>query len=148
MSEIIEKNFIRLAESIGPHAAIVRGHERSRWQEDLANELWERSDLHNKVGWHAYDAGPGLLILDAHPNEMDTDSLILYVPLNSIEKKFKNFDIFFDSLTKFAKDKDYSFLERFQEEKSFTKEALNYIDINPKIFGIGLNINKVIRKFY
>jgi len=152
--EIIEKNSNRLAKNLGPEAAIVVGHDGI----NLSNELIEC--LHNRLPDYkllknlirkANRSGTSLLLLGAHPKELNEKDLILYAPLSEIDMKFNELEIFFDELCRFAIDKNESFLRKFEEKNNSINDYLGAIELKPNFFGIGININffieKVLKKY-
>jgi len=96
-------------------------------------------------------SGTSLLLLGAHPKELNEKDLILYAPLSEIDMKFNELEIFFDELCRFAIDKNESFLRKFEEKNNSINDYLGAIELKPNFFGIGININffieKVLKKY-
>ena len=87
-----------------------------------------------------------MLLLGAHPRELNEEDLILYAPLSEIDTKFSELEIFFDELCRFAIDKNESFLRRFEEKNDGINNYIGAIELRPNFFGIGININFFIER--
>jgi hypothetical protein len=147
--EVIEKNFNKLAKNLGPHAAIVVGHDGINLANELITSLRDKLFHHKaleRLAQEAESSGVALLLLGAHPKELKETDLILYAPISEIESKFNELDIFFNELCSFATNRNESFLKKFEEQKSSINDFLDVIDLKPNIFGIGSNINSFIKK--
>jgi hypothetical protein len=138
--EIIEQNFSKLAEEIGPRAVIAKGFNKS-WSSDVSRKYLGKD--HSEL----FGLLPALLITDTHPDQLTDQSMRLLIPLKDANAKFGNFDTFFDSLTKFAREKDTDFLEHFHEKEESEKSAWNMLELKPNIWGIGININEILERF-
>jgi len=138
--QIIEENFAKLASEIGPRAVIAKGFNQS-WTRDIARKYLGKD--HKEL----FGLLPALLITDAHPDQLTDEGMRLLIPLKVVEAKFGNFDTFFDSLTKFAREKDSSFLAHFHKKEESRKLAWNMLELKPNIWGIGININEILDRF-
>jgi hypothetical protein len=139
--DIIEKNFANIAQRIGPKAVIAKGFDSEIWSSQVAHKYFGEyySELVNAL--------PALFLTDTHPDKLNNDSLRLIIPLRDVETRFGDWDIFFSSLASFAIDKNPEFLEKFKNANDLITEGNKVIDIKPNFFGIGININALIKKF-
>lgn len=140
---IIERNFSTLAEELGPSAAIVAGHGGSDLTKDIVEAAGENSKVRSLVE-AGERGGGGILIMGAHPLELSDDDLVLYAPLNDLAGRFGTLDGFLDGLCRFADDRDPEFLSKFECKDSISDLAAQVVDLRPNLFGIGININRMI----
>jgi len=139
-SGVLEDNFVRIAERIGPTAAIVKG-----LKDDLVSEEAARKYL-GKDYTDLLDSLPGLLLTDAHPEDLQEDSLRLLVPLKDAEARFGSFDAFFHALAEFAQNRDMAFLEKFEDKEDLLEAGNAIIDLKPNMFGVGVNLNALFAR--
>lgn len=150
LESVVRQNFSKLAKEIGPDAAIVQEHEGQDWMEELVYALSRRQDVHQTVGMHAYSAGPGLLIMNAHPEKLTDKDMVLYVPLAHVRDMVGGLEAFFDELCDFCVDGDPKFVEKFSEATIFSGKqdlvarANEIIVLKPAIFGVGVNLNAAV----
>jgi len=139
--ELIERNFSKIAQRIGPNAVIARGFNETEWTGEIArtylgqdaDELWQLL--------------PALLLTDAHPGSLTDGSLRLLIPLRDAEERFGGLDVFFRALSDFAVDRDPAFLERFHDRTDLVEAGNSVVDLKPNFFGLGINLNELIRRF-
>ncbi|RCS69176.1 hypothetical protein [Vibrio casei] len=154
-SDRLMKNFDVLARNLGEKGAIVAPHDGSDFAEELSdcvNNLGNENKGIQDFLATSSKAGVGLMLMSSHPNDLTDEDLVLYSPLELLDEQFGALDHFFTELCSFAAHKDASFVSKFSEAKSgFVSETANMIDLNPNIFGIGVNLNplkeKVMKKF-
>lgn len=139
--EKINANFENIAKQIGPKAVIAKGFEEGLW----TNEVCEK--YLGKDYSHLYNLLPAILITDNHPDHLTETSARILVPLKGIEERFEDLDYFFNSLSRFARFGDKSFLEKIKNENDLLTNANQIIDLKPNFFGIGINLNALIKKF-
>ena len=142
----LERNFNKLARELGSSAAIVSGHDRTNLIIELMESARENNNLSIAQALERQDE-TCLLLLGAHPSELSDDDLVLLINEEHIQSRFGNMEVFLDELCEFAKNRNESFLEKFQEEKLLTDDILGVIDLKPNFFGFGVNLNKAIEKF-
>ena len=138
---IISQNFERIARDIGPQAVIAKGFEGTSW----SNEICEK--YLGKKHTVLFSFLPALLITDSHPERLKPESMRLLMPLREVEDWFGTFDQFFSSLIRFVRHKDTEFLKRFKDGTNMSDEALKIVELKPNFFGIGVNLNRLIKKF-
>jgi hypothetical protein len=138
--DIIEKNFSNIAQKIGPRAVIAKGFDSEVWSSQVAEKYFGKR--HNEL----FDALPALVLTDAHPNNLNERSFRLIIPLRDVESRFKDWDTFFRSLSKFATDKDPGFLHRFQDAEDIISSGNRIIELKPNFFGLGVNLNALIER--
>ena len=109
--------------------------------EEVADKYF--GEEHDKL----FAALPALLITDSHPDHLTEDSLRLIIPLTGAEDRLGNLHALFDALASLARDRDPSFLERFQEPNEVVNDANSIVDLKPNFYGIGININALIERF-
>lgn len=140
LAEIISQNFEGIARDIGPQAVIAKGFEGPFWSAEIFEKyLGEKYTA-------LFRFLPALLITDSHPERLKPESMRLLIPLQEVEERFGNFDHFFSSLIRFVRDNDTEFLERFKDGTNMSDEALEIVELKPNLFGIGINLNHVIKK--
>ncbi|MEW8072821.1 MAG: hypothetical protein AB2826_20590 [Candidatus Thiodiazotropha sp.] len=140
LAKLIDDNFEVLARRIGPHqSAIVDG----------LNDDWPNQVLSVFFGadWKTIKQYcPLMLITNAHPKDVDDDSLRLVVPLEEVHKVHGTYDRFFAELSEFAENRNTEFLDKFEDQTNIVGTINEIIDIKPNVFGFGININKIIEK--
>jgi hypothetical protein len=148
--QYVQENFLRLAERLGPKAAIVSGHDGLRLKRDLLIQLSGDKSEHSgppgleELANDAEGRGGSLLILETHPQNMTKDTLALYLPLAEVGDRFGDIDRFLDELCAFAHTRDEAFIRKFQEAKPTRESVLNALELKPNFWGIGINLTKFI----
>ena len=141
INEIILNNFENIAREIGPNASIVKGFEEPFWSDEVI-EKYLGKKYSNIVSYL-----PALLITNAHPQKLTEDSLRLLIALREIKSNFSDFDAFFNSLVQFIRYGDSSFLLKFDDRANTVDTIMDAIDIKPNFFGLGININNLLKRF-
>ncbi len=137
--DVIEQNFAKLAREIGPQAVIAKGFDKD-WSGEVSRKYLGKD--HDEL----FGLLPALLITDSHPEQLNDQSMRLLVPLEDAQVKFGNFETFFDSLTKFARQKDSGFLEHFQRKEKAQNLVWNMLELKTNIWGIGINVNEILSR--
>ncbi|MGP5323523.1 hypothetical protein [Vreelandella titanicae] len=149
-SEVIEKNFLNLARNLGERGAIVSGHDGSNLARELASKLSNAAlanrTIHKLVA-KGESLGLSILLVGAHPSHLTNDDLFLLAPIQQIEARFGSLDDFFTELCGFSINRDKLFLEKFEEKEKFDSSINDFLEIKPNMFGIGININEIIRRW-
>jgi hypothetical protein len=140
-TEIISQNFERIARDIGPQTVIAKGFEEPFWSDEICEKYLGKK--HTAL----FSFLPALLITDSHPERLKPESMRLLIPLREVKNRFGTFDQFFSSLIRFVRHKDTEFLERFEDGTNMSDEALKIVELKPNFFGIGVNLNRLIKKF-
>lgn len=135
----IEENFALLAQRIGPKAVIAKGFQESLWSEEICYK-YLGVDYDKLI-----ESLPALLVTDSHPDQISEESLRLFIPLDRAEKKYASIASFFSALTDFAHNRDADFLNKFHDVSALDR-ALNIIDLKPNFFGLGVNVNALIKR--
>lgn len=138
--EILESNFAEIAQSIGPNAVIAKGFQESLWSDELCQKYLGKE--YSSMMPHL----PALLITNDHPEDLREESLRLLIPLALAEEEFGDLEGFFRDLTRFAKDRETDFLERFRDQRDWVAEGNTLLELKPNFFGIGINLNEFIRR--
>ena len=138
--EMIQSNFVNIAQSIGNHAVIATGTDSKRFTTEVARQY---------LGTGNSDASftsllPALLITNEHPDRLDEKSLRLIVPLRDAETRFGNLRNFFELLSQFVRGENNYFISQFENKSSKLGIANRIIGLRPGMFGISLNINELI----
>ena len=87
---------------------------------------------------------PGLLITDRRPDEVDESAMRLVVPLKKVADTYGSLDEFLTGLVQFVRERDTKFLNRFEDKEGGFWDALETLELKPNMFGIGININRLI----
>jgi hypothetical protein len=137
-SDLLEQNFSRLAQEIGPNAVIAKGFDVRAWSSQVAERYLGKnySDLHSSL--------PALLLTDTHPEHLRPDSFRLLVPLREAQRRFGDLESFFRSLVGYAQSGDEAFLKRLRGEGTVIDTANDVVDLKPNLFGVGINLNALI----
>ena len=139
--EILENNFSNIAQRIGPNAVIAKGFDSKAWTRDVASAYL------GKNAKQLFGLLPALLLTDSHPDNLTDDSFRLLVPLGDAKERFGNFDTLFAALSDFAINRDATFLDNFEDERDLIGAGNSIIDLKPNFFGVGININEMIKRF-
>jgi hypothetical protein len=141
--EMIERNFIEIARSIGNNAVIAVGTDKQRFTTSVARRY---------LGGGNSDASflnmlPALLITNDHPDQLRKESLRLVVPLREAESRFGGWQQFFTLLSRFARGESDDFVKRFEEKENLLDAANKVVNLKPGAFGISLNVNELIDRW-
>lgn len=138
--DAIEKNFMQLAQRIGPSAVIAKGFDSVAWSSQVYDRYLGK-DVESSL-----DIVPALLLTDAHPRLLNSTSMRLLVPLREAEKRFGGIEAFFNALTSFAVHRDQTFLTRFEDKMSLGKKVWSVLELKPNAFGFGINIKEFVAR--
>lgn len=143
----IQENFSRLAQELGPHAAVVTGHEGVNLVPELVDAAKNRPDLSRIVSQtdSCADEG-GILLLGAHPAQLGPDDLLLFSPFEHLDRAFGGVERFLDELCAYTRGSNPRFLSRFEEKPDIFMNVLDILQLTPNLFGIGVNIKAAIAK--
>ncbi|WP_105172226.1 hypothetical protein [Pseudoalteromonas sp. T1lg24] len=141
-------NFDTLAKQLGEKGAVIALHEGMDLTEDLSecvNALaYKNNDIRDML---STGKGLGLLFTSAHPNDLTAKDIILYSPVEMIDKHFNTLEQFFGELCAYVENGDTDFINKFTESRSgMVAETVELIDLNPNFFGIGVNLNPLKSK--
>lgn len=137
--EMMERNFSQVAKSIGNNAVIAKGLD----PKGFCGEVEEK--YFGSEAARLFPLLPALLITDAHPDEIDDESLRLIVPLKEAEERFGGWPQFFSQLSDFVQHRDDEFVKRFSKLEDAFDAADRLIEFKPGIFGVSLNVNEIYR---
>ena len=135
----IESNFSEIARRIGDHSVIAKG-----FTEEFYGEVCKRYLC--KELRELFPYLPALLLTDAHPDRITERSMRLLIPLKHAEKEFGDLSFFFRALSDFAKNRNMMFFDKFEERTNWFQTADAVVEIKPKFFGIGINVNELVRR--
>lgn len=138
--EIVERNFMEIARSIGDHAVIAVGTDKQNFTTSVARKYLGEGNSDNSFT----SLLPALLITNAHPEQLRKDSMRLVVPLRDAEPRFGSWQHFFTLLAQFARGESDEFVRQFEEKEDLLDAANKIVNLKPGVFGIGLNLNAVI----
>jgi hypothetical protein len=138
--EAIENNFMELAKRIGPNAVIAKGFEPEMWSSQVCDKYLGKSVE------TLYDVFPALLLTDSHPDRLTEKSMRLLVPLRDAQKRFGGTAAFFEALSDFARTKNVSFLQRFEDNESLASKAWSVLELKPNFFGFGVNLKDLFAR--
>lgn len=141
--EMIERNFVDIARSIGGHAVIAMGTDKLQFTTSVASRY---------LGDGNSDASfirllPALLLTNDHPDKLTKDSLRLIVPLREAEARFGGWHQFFEALASFVRQESDEFVRRFEEKESLMEMANDVLELKPGAFGIGINVNELVSRW-
>lgn len=141
LAQIIDDNFEELARRIGPHQSAIVDGLNDDWPDQVLSVFFgsDWKTIRNYC--------PLMLITNAHPKDVNEDSLRLVVPLEEVYKVHGTYDRFFVELSEFAEHRNAEFLNKFEDQTNLVGAINEIIDIKPNIFGIGINVNKIIERF-
>lgn len=141
--EMMQQNFVSIAKSIGGNAVIAVGTDPQAFTGQVATKYAGDNEraalLHRSL--------PALLITDAHPDRLATNSVRLIVPLRDAEPRFGGWAQFFDLLSKYVRGESTEFLTRFENTENFLDAANSILNIRPGMFGISVNINSLYERW-
>ncbi|MBN1970159.1 MAG: hypothetical protein JW870_12390 [Candidatus Delongbacteria bacterium] len=139
LQDLVNKNFDNIAREIGHDAIIVGGLSFSFHGEVVRNYLGVyHKELKNQL--------PALLITDAHPNNLNDESLRLLIPLSKIKTNYVTIDRFFSDLALFVKGESNVFLTNIKDKCQNINSINDFVILQPNIIGFGVNINNIIIK--
>tara|TARA_B100001059_G_C17769183_1_gene547396 strand:- start:67 stop:633 length:567 start_codon:yes stop_codon:yes gene_type:complete len=143
----IMDNFSQLARKLGESGAIIAPHDGLDLTEELSENVnrlaHKNKDVQDFLS-NSHRNGVGLLLMSAHPDDLNQYDLLIYSPLELLEQRFGTLEQFFNELCEFAKTKDESFKAKFIDSKSgLVSETADMVDLKPNIFGIGINLNPI-----
>ena len=148
-TEIIENNFSKIAQHLGERGAIVAGHDGIKLSRELAHAL-SKSALNNRIIHNFITKGESLglsiLLVGAHPSQLTEKDLFLLAPIEQIERNFGSLDRFFSELCNFSEYRNTSFLKKYEEKAKDYKDISDFFELKPNMFGIGININTIIKR--
>lgn len=141
--EMMERNFMEIARSIGGHAVIAVGTDKQSFTTSVARKY---------LGEGNSDASflallPALLITNDHPDRLQKDSLRLVVPLREAESRFGGWQQFFSKLAQFVRGESDEFVRRFEEKDNLLDAANKIVSLKPGAFGVGLNLNELVERW-
>ena len=141
INEVILENFENIAREIGPNASIVKGLNEPFWSNEIIEKYLGKS--HQQI----LSLLPALLITNSHPSNLRENSLRLIIPLRNINRDFFDVSNFFILLVQFIKNGDLEFLNKFDDKTSMIDKILDYVEISPSFFGIGINLKAFIKNY-
>lgn len=141
--DVINKNYLKIADAIGEDAIIVKGFNEEFFGEEVAQKYLGFSTRDDRI-WKLL---PSILITDSHPDHLTDESLRILFPLNKIEANFASVDQFLSQLVAFARNGDEEFLRNIKETNSLLEVANEVVSLQPNFFGVGLNLNNLIDRF-
>ncbi len=152
--EQLLSNFDTLAKELGRDGAIVAPHNGQNLSTELSqavNEIGHENKAVSQFLKVGNKNGVGLLLMSEHPYNLKQDDMIAYSPIEKIQENFGSLDVFFTELCNYSKDGSSEFIDKFKDTNSGISNAIDAIDLNPNIFGLGINLNpfkeKVARIF-
>ncbi|MEA3035185.1 MAG: hypothetical protein QOH04_944 [Sphingomonadales bacterium] len=141
--EMIERNFMEIARSIGNHAVIALGTHATEFTTSVARKYLGEDNSDNSFRALL----PALLITNDHPDRLKKESMRLVVPLRDAESRFGDWSQFFSTLAAFVRGENDEFLRRFDEKENFIDAANKIVNVKPGAFGISLNVNELVTRW-
>lgn len=136
LGEIVHKNFDNIAREIGGDAIIV----------GALTELFHGEVVEQYLGVHYHDLQnelPALLITDAHPNELTSESMRVLIPLRKAHEIYPVIDHFLSDLAAFVRGDSEELLNNLEKGLSAKEAADDIVKFNipivPGIISINLN---------
>jgi hypothetical protein len=136
--KMVQENFSEIARSIGNHAVIATGLNPKEWYGEVGKTYL--GDGYDKY----HDLLPALLITDTHPDKLNSNSLRLFVPLESVQERFGGWPQFFDLLSDFVQSKSDEFIIRFREKDDAIEVVNRVVNLKPGACGVSVNLNELI----
>lgn len=140
LADIVHRNFDRIAKEIGPRAIIVGALEESFHGEVAERYLGRNAEeLKNLL--------PALLITDAHPDRLTSDSLRILIPLEKAHARYKVIEHFLADLAAFVRGESDALLLQLEDSPSPASVADDIVKVNiPVVPGVvAVNLNNAVK---
>lgn len=141
--EIVERNFLEIARSIGNHAVVAVGTDKAGFTTSVAQKYLGKGN--SDVSF--LNALPAFIITDDHPSRLRKESLRLVVPLRDAEARFGGWQQFFALLGSFARGESDEFVRRFEQHEDLLDAANKIVMLKPGAFGFGINLNELLDRW-
>jgi hypothetical protein len=141
--DMIERNFMEIARSIGNHAVIAVGTDKQQFTTSVARKYLGEGNSDRTF----QDMLPALLITNDHPEQLRKESLRLIVPLRDAEERFGGWQQFFTSLSRFVRGESDEFVHRFEQKENLLEAANKVVGMKPGAFGFSLNVNELVDRW-
>jgi len=141
LSDIVHRNFDRIAKEIGPHAIIVGALEESFHGEVVEKYLGLNAhELKNLL--------PALLITDAHPDRLTEDSLRLLIPLHKAHERYKVIERFLSDLAAFVRGESDALLKQLEDAPKPSEIADDIVKVSVPLFPpfVAVNLNNTVKQ--
>jgi hypothetical protein len=136
--ETIDRNFGEIAKAIGDDAIYAVGLNQQEWLHEVASTYLGEN-------WPEYlPLLPALLITDKHPDEVDANSLRLFMPLHDVDKRFGNMDQFLGQVTRFVRGENNKFLESFRKKGDVFDETRKIFKFELGVAGFKIDLGELI----
>jgi|SRR3954447_12154886 hypothetical protein len=139
---LINENFTRLAERIGPRAVVVRGFREEVFTQEVVEKYLGKN--YNDLPLNL----PAFLIANHHPTEISGNTIRILIPLAEAKRRFGSDHAFFEALVKFARSGDQEILKGSEHYVPLVIELNRMLELKPNIAGVGININGIIERFF
>lgn len=141
LRKVVHENFDEIAREIGDDAIIVGGI-----REDFHGEVVET--YLGKEYEELKDKMPAILVTDAHPNELDQDSLRLVIPLEKAYDRYEVIDKFLNELVSFVRGESDELISSLEESPHPAEMAGEIVQVSiPVLPGIvAVNVNNTARE--
>lgn len=141
LSDIVHRNFDRIAKQIGPRAIIVGALEES-FHGEVAEKYLGRNahELKNFL--------PALLITDTHPDKLGPDSLRILIPLQKAHERYKVIEHFLSDLAAFVRGESDSLLKQLEDVPTPLEIVDDIVKVNlPIVPGVvAVNLNNTVKQ--
>ncbi len=139
--EIIERNFLRIAQDIGPNAVLATGFNHTDWTDEVGKKFL------GKDYYDLFHLLPALLLTDSHPDNLSENSTKVLIPLSRVREKFGNIETFIGILTRYIKTQNPDLIDKFQFEEKRNLQRINEVlHLRPNFLGVGINLNALLKK--
>jgi hypothetical protein len=141
LSDIVHRNFDKIAKEIGPRAIIVGALEESFHGQVVEKYLGRNAqELKNVL--------PALLITDAHPDQLGPDSLRILIPLQKAHERYKVIEHFLSDLAAFVRGDSDTLLKQLEDAPTPVEIADDIVKVNVPILPgvVAVNLNNTVKQ--
>ena len=139
INNFFKENFLAIASNLDENTALI-GYN-TRLENDLQNVLKENKNRKFAKALRFLEKKrPGLLIINAHPLEIQKDTTIIYAPFKNLEKIYSSTDSLIKDLISFSKGENTNFISNISKHKFIHKKLSASIGLSLGIIAININI--------
>ena len=140
LGEIVHRNFDNIAREIGGDAIIV----------GALSDFFHEEVVQQYLGVHHHELKnelPALLITDAHPSDLNNESMRVLIPLRKAHEVYPIIDNFLSDLAAFARGDSEDLLVQLEEGLSIKEAAEDIVKFNiPVVPGVvSVNLNNTFK---
>lgn len=144
ISAFFEADFDKIATEIGNSSAIIKAANREQYEKELIRSL---SNVNSKIIRRLIQdfeyCNPGLLILDAHPNDIIEETLVLFIPVRNLGKLYGSNIEFYRDLINLSKKRDAHLIKKIEQMENPWRKMLDKLQLKPNFY----NRSKVVYNY-